>query len=248
MQAQASAGEWITLDSSSHCSILASALDKCSCCAVDSSARISGPVAQVAASTSAGAPTVEAPGDTNGEAPEGSEEADGGAVSAAGANVEEGGQEGARVYSLVLAAKVIAWSGASAGGNDTARGGVSGAAGGGEGGRSGGGGGGGAGGEVGAKDSKEEAASLIITVLQEGKRSEAETAAAGSWKHMTGKYEVVKQVVITNKAAYATQEIFGNEEDEDQEECVICLSDPKDTILMPWYKFSTVQYILTFTQ
>ena len=101
---------------------------------------------------------------------------------------------------------------------------------------------------MGAKDSKEEAASLIITVLQEGKRSEAETAAAGSWKHMTGKYEVVKQVVITNKAAYATQEIFGNEEDEDQEECVICLSDPKDTILMPWYKFSTVQYILTFTQ
>ena len=106
---------------------------------------------------------------------------------------------------------------------------------------------GGRGGGAGAKDAKEEVASLIITVLQEGKRSEAETAAAGKWKQMIGKYEVVKQVVITNKAAYATQEIFGNEEDEDQEECVICLSDPKDTILMPWYKFSTVPYILTFT-
>ena len=61
----------------------------------------------------------------------------------------------------------------------------------------------------------------------------AAAAAAGGCKQMTGKYDVVKQVVITNKAAYATQEIFGNEEDEDQEECVICLCDPKDTILMP---------------
>ena len=49
-----------------------------------------------------------------------------------------------------------------------------------------------------------------------------------------GQLQVAKQVVITNRAAYVTQEIYGHRSGggdggagEDSEECVICLSEPK---------------------
>jgi hypothetical protein len=43
------------------------------------------------------------------------------------------------------------------------------------------------------------------------------------------------QVVVTSRAAYVSQEIYGEEDEEagDSEECVICFCEPKDTTLLP---------------
>ena len=130
-----------------------------------------------------------------------------------------GGDEGAgcaggpvnRVYSLVIAAKILGPGGreegsAAAGGATVA------------------------GGDGAGKEAKEEVPSLVISVLQASQRRSGQEA---SGEGVEGRYEVIKHVIVTNKVAYSTQEIFGNEDDEDQEDCVICLSEPKDTILLP---------------
>lgn len=45
--------------------------------------------------------------------------------------------------------------------------------------------------------------------------------------------QVDQQVVVSSRAAYVSKEIYGEEEEEGQEDCVICLSEPKDTTLLP---------------
>uniref|UniRef100_A0A7S0F4Y5 RING-type domain-containing protein n=1 Tax=Hanusia phi TaxID=3032 RepID=A0A7S0F4Y5_9CRYP len=71
-----------------------------------------------------------------------------------------------------------------------------------------------------------ETANLVLVVLQESKNSSQDGSKA---------MNVVRQIILTNKAAYISQEIFGCSESEDdgQEDCVICLSEPKDTTLLP---------------
>mmetsp|Transcript_47795 Transcript_47795/g.149810 ORF Transcript_47795/g.149810 Transcript_47795/m.149810 type:complete len:444 (-) Transcript_47795:862-2193(-) len=71
-----------------------------------------------------------------------------------------------------------------------------------------------------------ESVNLVLVVLQESKN-----ASQDGSKTMN----VMKQIILTNKAAYTSQEIFGCSESEDdgQEDCVICLSEPKDTTLLP---------------
>ncbi|KAJ1491065.1 hypothetical protein T484DRAFT_1934167 [Baffinella frigidus] len=70
-----------------------------------------------------------------------------------------------------------------------------------------------------------ETVSLVLFVAQEVRsgRNGNET-----------KLEVIKQVVVTNRAAYVNQEIYGEEDEEgNSEECVICFCEPKDTTLLP---------------
>lgn len=44
---------------------------------------------------------------------------------------------------------------------------------------------------------------------------------------------LTKRVVVSSRAAYVTKELYGEHDETTQEECVICLSDPKDTALLP---------------
>jgi len=64
-----------------------------------------------------------------------------------------------------------------------------------------------------------EKVSVVLVVAQEDQGGE--------------RLQVQKQVVVTNKAAYVSQEIYGEEDDDGNEDCVICLCEPKDTTLLP---------------
>jgi len=44
---------------------------------------------------------------------------------------------------------------------------------------------------------------------------------------------IVKHLVFTTRACYDVQELYGMEEQTASRECVVCLSEPKDTILLP---------------
>ena len=50
----------------------------------------------------------------------------------------------------------------------------------------------------------------------------------GNEPWISPEFETGKQVVVTNRAAYVNQEIYGEEDESgNSEECVICFSEPK---------------------
>jgi hypothetical protein len=73
-------------------------------------------------------------------------------------------------------------------------------------------------------EKEQERVSLVMYVVdvREGGRRDA------------GKVMVVKRrIVVTSRAAYSSKGLFGEADENTQEECVICLTDPKDTALLP---------------
>lgn len=44
---------------------------------------------------------------------------------------------------------------------------------------------------------------------------------------------VKRRIIVTSRAAYSSKGLFGEADENTQEECVICLTDPKDTALLP---------------
>jgi len=73
-------------------------------------------------------------------------------------------------------------------------------------------------------EKEQERVSLVMYVVdvRDGRRVDA------------GKVMVVKRrIVVTSRAAYSSKGLFGEADENTQEECVICLTDPKDTALLP---------------